>query len=151
MKTEIQKLTSLLKRTFDKGAWHGPSVTDALQNVNTANAFNRLPNTHSIIELVGHMTSWRIYVTKKLSGDDTFNVTDELNFPASADWGKTLKALEASQRQLLAAIEKFPEEKLSALVEGVSDKYTYYTIINGIIHHDTYHTGQIMLINKATG
>jgi uncharacterized damage-inducible protein DinB len=150
MKTEIEKLTSLLKRTFDKGAWHGPTVTETLQGVTAANAFNRLPNTHSIIELVGHMTAWRTYVAKKLMGDDSFTVTDELNFPAGTNWEKTLKGLEESQRQLLTAIEKFPEEKLSALVIGVDDQYTYYTLINGIIHHDTYHTGQIKLITKAT-
>lgn len=150
MKTEIQKLTSLLTRTFDKGAWHGPTVTEVLTHINPANAFNRLPTTHSIIELVAHMTSWKTYVTKKLQGDNSFMVTDELNFPAATDWLQTVKALEESQQELLIALSNFHEDKLSELVQGVTDKYTYYTLVHGIIHHDLYHTGQIMLIVKAT-
>jgi hypothetical protein len=113
-------------------------------------AFNRLPGTHSIIELVAHMTSWRIFVIKKLEGDSGYTVGDETNFPQATDWGKTSKDLDESQSGLLTAIEKFPDEKLSHLVEGVTSKYTYYTLIHGIIHHDLYHIGQIKLISKVT-
>jgi uncharacterized damage-inducible protein DinB len=150
MKTEIQKLTSLLHRTFEKGAWHGPTVKEVLQGITAATALNKLPNTHSIIELVSHMTSWRNFTIKKLEGDLDYKVSDEQNFPALKNWSQALQELDESQRNLLAAVEKFPVEKLSELVAGVTQKYTYYTLIHGIIHHDLYHTGQIILITKAT-
>ncbi|MEX2231643.1 MAG: DinB family protein [Cyclobacteriaceae bacterium] len=149
MQSEIQRIVSLLKQTFEKDAWHGPSVKEVLNKITPEQVFNRLPDTHSIIELVAHMTSWRIYVTKKLSGDDAYKVTEELNFPQNTNWTDTVKQLEESQCQLITAIEKFPEEKLTELVAGFRDPYTYYTLIHGIIHHDLYHTGQIMLIHKA--
>ena len=150
MQSETQKIVSLLKQTFEKKAWHGPAVKEVLNKITPDQVFNRLPNTHSIIELVAHMTSWRVYVTRRLSGDDSYEVSDELNFPARTDWVETLEQLEESQRQLILEIEKFPEKKLGELVAGFRDPYTYYTLIHGIIHHDLYHTGQLMLIQKAT-
>jgi uncharacterized damage-inducible protein DinB len=150
MQSEIQRIVSLLKQTFEKDAWHGPSVKEVLNKITADQAFNRLPNTHSIIELVAHMTSWRTYVTRKLSGDDSYQVTDELNFPANTDWLQTIHLLEESQRQLILAIEAFPADKLAEQVDGLKDRYTYYTLIHGIIHHDLYHTGQLMLMQKAT-
>src|SRR5687767_9015391 len=125
MKTETQKMSSLLKRTFEKGAWHGPSVKEVLQTVTTATAMNKLPNTHSIIELVAHMTAWRKFVTQKLKGNDVYKVTEDLNFPVATEWLKVVQDLESSQSELLVAVEGFPIEKLSELVPHPTHKYTF--------------------------
>jgi hypothetical protein len=59
MESEIERIISLLKQTFEKGAWHGPSVKEGLQGITEEQALQKLPHTHSILELVGHMTAWR--------------------------------------------------------------------------------------------
>lgn len=151
MKTEIEKIVSLLKRTFERGAWHGPSVKEVLKGIDGNLAAKRLTNTHSIIELVAHMISWRRYVINRLQANNSFVVSDEMNFPKREDWDNVLHELEESQQQLLDLIEKFPVYKLSELVPVSEQNYTYYTLLNGIIHHDVYHAGQIMLIRKAFG
>ncbi len=151
MESEIQKIASLLKQTFEGEARHGPSVKEVLQNITQDQALRKLPHTHSIIELVRHMTSWRIYVIKKLTGYPDYKVTDEMNFPQNKNWTECLLQLETSQEQLLTAIEKFPVEKLSERVPPASESsHSFYTLLHGIIHHDLYHTGQIILIRKAT-
>jgi uncharacterized damage-inducible protein DinB len=151
MKTETEKITSLLKRTFERGAWHGPSVKEVLKGIDEDLALKRINNTHSIIELVAHMTSWRRYVINRLQGNNFFTVGDDTNFPKRNDWDNVLVELEESQQQLLELIEKFPVYKLSELVPVSEQNYTYYTLLNGIIHHDVYHAGQIMLIRRAFG
>jgi uncharacterized damage-inducible protein DinB len=151
MKTETEKIVSLLKRTFERGAWHGPSVKEVLKGIDGTLALKRLNNTHSIIELVAHMTSWRRYVINRLQENNSFVVSDEQNFPKRDDWDNVLQELEESQQQLLELIEKFPVYKLSELVPVSEQNYTYYTLLNGIIHHDVYHAGQIMLIKRAFG
>jgi uncharacterized damage-inducible protein DinB len=150
MDRQIQDIIALLKRTYEKDAWHGPSVKESLTNVKQEHVFNRVANTHSIIELVAHMTAWRRYVIHMLEGDATYKVDEALNFPAAENWGETFQRLEESQQQLLAAVEKFPSEKLYEQVAGKTSPLTFYTLLHGIIHHDLYHTGQIMLIRKAT-
>jgi uncharacterized damage-inducible protein DinB len=149
MKSEIERIAKLLRRTFEKGAWYGPSVQDVLSKVTAANAHQRVANTHSIIELVAHMTSWRNYVTSRLGNGPYLDVSDEMNFPQEKDWQKVKIAFEQSQAALMQAVESFPLDKLDELVPQASHKYTYYTLLHGIVDHDIYHTGQISLILKA--
>jgi uncharacterized damage-inducible protein DinB len=145
---EIKRIISLLQKTVEKNAWHGPSLKEALADVTPEMALKKLPPAHSIIELISHMTSWRIFTLKKLRGDIEYSVSDELNFPATTDWQKVLQDLEESQHNLINAMESFPEEKLKELVPHATHRYTYYTLLHGIIHHDLYHLGQIMLLKK---
>lgn len=149
MEAEVQQILALLNKTFEKGAWHGPTVRETLDNVPREQALDRLPNTHSIIELVAHMTAWRKYVTRKLEGDVVYKVTDDLNFPDVKNWDHALKELYESQSQLMAAIEAFAPANLVEQVPWTEDPFTYYTILHGVIHHDLYHIGQINLIRKA--
>lgn len=147
---EIQRIISLLKQTFEKDAWHGPSVKEALDGISAGQASKKLENTHSIIELVGHMTAWRRYVVKKLEGDPAYAVSDEMNFPQTFDWAHAVAQLEDSQSELLAALEKTSDAKLDQPVPGLTSDRTYYQLLHGIIHHDLYHAGQILLIKRAT-
>jgi uncharacterized damage-inducible protein DinB len=96
------------------------------------------------------MTSWRKYVIHQLQGAHAYTVTDSMNFPQATDWNKVKAELQENQEELLKAIAAFPAEKLSELVPHPTYRYTYYTLIHGVIHHDIYHIGQISLILKAT-
>jgi uncharacterized damage-inducible protein DinB len=151
MDRQIEHIVSLLKRTYEKDAWHGPSVQECLKNIHEEQAFNSVANTHNIIQLVAHMITWRKYVIHMLKGQATYKVDDASNFPAAEDWMQVLQQLDASQQDLLVAIGNFPAEKLHEQVPGKTSPLTFFTLIHGIIHHDLYHTGQIMLIKKATG
>jgi uncharacterized damage-inducible protein DinB len=146
---EINRIVITLRSTFEKNAWHGPSLKEALAGITPEVAHKKIPNTHSIIELVGHIVAWRIFTVKKLQGDRDYKVTDDINFPAITDWNEALRSLDESQKNLLSAIESFPEERLKEPVAHIDYKYTYYALLHGIIHHDLYHTGQISLIKKA--
>jgi uncharacterized damage-inducible protein DinB len=150
MSSEINHIYKLLQRTFEKTAWHGPSVKEVLEGITPEQSQKKLPGSHSIIELVAHMTSWRIFVLKKLQGEQEYTVSDEMNFPAATNWTTALAALDESQLKLLEAIEKFDDTKLYQVVPHGSHTYTFYTLLHGIIHHDLYHTGQIILMKKLS-
>lgn len=149
--SEINRIVRLLSKTFDKGAWHGPTVSEVLETVNAEQAHWRAGSSHSIIELVLHMISWRRFAVHRLRGDGTYEVSPEMNFPVpdSETWSEVCGRLERSQEELLEAARKFPEERLGELVPSSSFKYTYYTLLHGIAHHDIYHIGQIQLIRKT--
>jgi len=148
---EMDRMLRMLNKTFNKGAWHGPTVREVLAQVSPAQANLRVGKSHSIIELVLHMTSWRMFASRRLRGDGNFQVTDEKNFPVVGyvSWQEVLKKLEDSQTELEDAARNFPEEKLGDLVPSITHKYTYYTLIHGILQHDIYHIGQIQLILKS--
>jgi uncharacterized damage-inducible protein DinB len=144
---ETQKIIGLLQKSFNGPAWHGPAVMEVLATVTPQEAAHKISTSHSVIELVMHMTTWRNFVTKRLQGDNAFEVSQEENFPKGTDWTAALNALEHSQEELINAINKFSEEKLLEIVP--TRKYNFYTMLYGIIQHDIYHTGQIVLLKKA--
>ncbi len=146
---EIQNILSLLRSTFEKNAWHGQSVKEVLNDITPIQAFKKLDHTHSIIELAAHMTSWKIFVIKKLEGDVDYHVNEEMNFPMATDWAETLKGLSLSHLQLTESVKNFPTSRLTDVVPHGSYSYTFYALIHGIIHHDLYHIGQIALIKKT--
>ena len=147
--TEIDRITRLLEKTFDRQPWYGSSVMEILKTVNPLIVNQRIGETHSIAELVEHMISWRTFATKRLQGEEAFQVNDATNFPSSHTWEDTLKRLHQSQEELLKATKQFPEERLNELVPGNQFRYTYYTLLHGIIQHDVYHLGQIALLKKV--
>ena len=145
--SRAKRISGLLQSTFDGDAWYGPAVMDVLADISTAQSLKKVGESNSIVQLVGHMTAWRTFTIKKLSGDVDFDITtDEMNFPGSTDWTKTVNKLKQSQDQLLILLESAPDEKLQENVPG--RKYDFYTLLHGIIQHDIYHLGQIQLIKK---
>lgn len=146
-KTEIQNLIATLSHTFEKNAWHGPAVLEALENLSDKQAEIRLGNAHNIIELIAHMTAWRNFVCEKLEGNAAYDIdTDEMNFPEVENLKTAIRELKASQKRLLKLLEQTTVEKLEEKVPGRPFKFKI--MLNGIIHHDLYHTGQIVLLKK---
>ncbi len=143
---EINRIASLLEKTFDGPAWHGPSVMETLKGISQQTATNNISGSHSIGELVMHMTAWRNFTIKRLLGDNLYEVSDAENFPAATNWDEAMNKLKESQIKLLAALKTFPEERLFMIVP--SRKYDFYTLLHGIVQHDIYHTGQIILLKK---
>ena len=146
MKTEVQKLGDILRHTFEKSAWHGLAVMEVLNSIDEDIVYKKFNANHSIIELVAHMTAWRVFVTERLVGNINFDVNEEMNFPQIRSWQTAVDELVASQKKLLAALEKFSDDRLGEVVPNRS--YKFFTMLHGIVHHDLYHLGQIVFIKK---
>jgi uncharacterized damage-inducible protein DinB len=149
MTTEIERIARLLEKTFEKQPWYGSSVMEILKDIDENIVDKSIGQTHCISQLVQHMIVWRTFTTKRLQGDDDFKVTEQLNFPKSESWDKTKAQLVESQTKLIEAVKNFPETRLGEIVPNGEYKYTYYTLLHGIIQHDVYHLGQIALLKKA--
>jgi uncharacterized damage-inducible protein DinB len=143
---EIKNLSKLVQRVYDGKAWHGPSVMDVLRDVDETSSRKKLGNSHSIVQLVLHMVSWRTFVTKRLLGDSTFELADDQNFPPETEWAIALQKLNESQTELLKAIDTITADQLHETV--ANRKYDFFILLHGIIHHDIYHIGQVQLIKK---
>lgn len=96
------------------------------------------------------MTAWREFVIKKLQGDKDYTVPKEGNFPMDIGWDQAIEDLNKSQHALLEQIQGMNSKNLHEVVPYGSYTYTYYQLLHGIIHHDLYHAGQIVLLKKQT-
>jgi uncharacterized damage-inducible protein DinB len=148
----VERIINLLNASFHGGAWHGPSVLELTKGLSVKQAAFKAGNIHTISEIIYHITSWRIFVLKRLQGDDKYNIEDD-----KKNWGNFAKIdafeletlmmeLTLSQDELVKELEKKEDDFLDLIVPG--SEYTYYTLIQGVIQHDIYHSGQIAIIKK---
>lgn len=144
--TELQHIIETLEDTYKGVPWHGPNIQGTLSQIQESKKNEKVSNGHSIIQIVGHMISWRTFVCRRLNGDEAYDVTDEMNFPKSNNWLEVLEELTKSQQDLVDALSGFDPKKLDDSVPG--RKYSFRKMIHGIIHHDLYHLGQIVMISK---
>jgi hypothetical protein len=133
---------------FHGGAWHGPSVKEALAGVTpeVANA-HPIAGAHSIWELIHHLRAWIAEAEATVRGKKYESLKGEQDWPPVTDtsmdaWGGALEALESAEESLEDAVRSFPEEKL-----GEGEKSFYY-LLHAIVHHNAYHVGQIVLLKK---
>ena len=153
--TEIKRIVQQMQAAFNSKAWHGPSVQEALANVNAAQAAAKpIANAHSIWEIVLHISAWQKIAMKRLAGEGGNNVTEEEDWPRVSDtsqtaWQSALRALKQSHRDLCGATMRLQDEDLNKMVRSSDTDHSVYVLLHGVIQHDLYHAGQIVLLRKA--
>lgn len=134
--------------------WYGKSVKNVLGDITAREAVASPGNqSHSIAEIVSHMIEWRRFLQKRFSGDAEYEVNQKASFrwqnfgktPENA-WENILETLDKNQEVLLSYITEITSNKLNEVV--ANRNYRYRDLIEGVIQHDLYHVGQIVLIHK---
>jgi uncharacterized damage-inducible protein DinB len=152
MNREILLLAEQIKETYEGDPWFGRSVKALLAEVNDRIAFERPNEQHSILELVWHMITWREFTISRLRREDKdlhyFEVNDwrGLDHGDKNLWHQGLQRLQETQHELTLLMQQQDDAILSERVEG--REYDFRTLLNGIIQHDIYHTGQIAYLTK---
>ncbi|HEX8314762.1 MAG TPA: DinB family protein [Flavisolibacter sp.] len=154
MQTEIKLLIEQLRDAYEGEPWFGRSVKELLNEVNEKQAFVKLNDQHSFLELVWHMVTWREFTVHCLqpSSDRSLKYFEdldwrELDHTNLSLWPEGLRMLDESQERLLAALQQQDDSILNNVVK--ERNYNYRKLITGVIQHDIYHLGQIAYLNKA--
>ncbi len=156
---ELDRISNELRLAHQGDAWHGPSVRATLDGVDARMATTRLaPSTHTICELVLHMTAWTREVARRLR----LGIAQEPEagdwppgHPANdAEWNNMVSAFDAANAELLDAIAHLDEAVLDERIGDARDRalgsgVTRYVSLHGLVQHHAYHTGQISLLKKA--
>lgn len=149
---EMRRIEDLLTRAHAGGAWHGPSVRQALRGVDARLASARSPaGLHTIWELALHLTAWNRAVLERAQGKrvrlNKLQDWPPMPAPSPAAWRESLAQLERSHRQLRSAVRGLPDAALSRKT-GSQRRDTVYENLLGTVQHYTYHAGQIMLLKR---
>ena len=147
----ISELIRQLQKIYNGSAWHGPNILETLADVSLEQSIKRVGSSNNIAELVHHIYAWRVFIIKRFSDGQDFEVSDDFNFIRletvdETIWNNLKQQLAESQEQLIAVMQNFNPKKLSNQV--INRNYTYLDLLHGIIHHDLYHLGQIALLKK---
>jgi uncharacterized damage-inducible protein DinB len=153
--SEMDRLADQIRRGFEGEAWHGDSVLEVLSGVDAKTAAaHPIRNAHSIWELLMHISAWNKGVVRRAGGSPV-KLTDEENFPpvrvaSEAAWQKTIEAAKQANAELVRTVAAFPALRLSEQVPGKSEPYyDFYYMFAGVVQHDLYHAGQIVMLKKA--
>lgn len=145
---------------YEGNAWHGPSVLDALRGVTAAQAAARpVAGAHTIHELTHHMAAWIGEVNSRLRGNRAGSPADG-DFPPpatpldEATWSAVLANLSRRHMELMETVAAFDESRLADPVDPAEPPdeqhpRTFHALIQGLVQHNAYHAGQVMLLRRA--
>ena len=132
-------------------AWHGDNVWKILGAVRPEQAFQRgLPESHTIWELVAHMTFWETEVCRRLRSQPGQS-EEELNFPpmpeaTNENWRLVLEQFRRSNEEFRSELLKLQDWQLDKPLS--SAEKTVYVEVCGVIQHHLYHAGQIAILRN---
>lgn len=155
MKKRTKDLICSLSEIFEGEPWYGESVMRKLENVSYEIGYKTcIPESHSVAQIVGHLTAWKQYAVEKLKSNSDFEIrigskTDwpDIEVRSGKEWEILKRNLVAAQSEIYEYLEnKGDDSYLDQKVKG--KKYNFEYLIRGIIQHDIYHLGQIGLIES---
>ena len=148
---ETQRIVKLFEDLYEGSPWIDVNLKNTLEQLTALQAAKKvLPGRNSIWEIVNHLIQWRFNVLQRVQGkkmispDDNYFTT--ITDTSDTAWRKTLEQLKSSQAQWLGYLSALTEDDFSKIFAG--NNMTYYEHIHGIMQHDAYHIGQIVMLTK---
>jgi uncharacterized damage-inducible protein DinB len=146
-----QQLATHFRTVYFGKNWTAVNLKDSLAGVTWEQATTQIYNCNSIAMLVFHMNYYVSNVLKVFRGQPLEahdkNAFDHPPITSQEEWDKCLDQFWADAEAFASQVEQLPESKLDEIF--VNEKYgNYYRNIHGIIEHNHYHLGQIVLLKK---
>ncbi|HEY4196292.1 MAG TPA: DinB family protein [Mucilaginibacter sp.] len=156
--TTSEKLQHELQKVLSGDPWYGNPVYQIIEQVSFEAAYEKPEHTaHNIAEIVLHMIAWTEEVMDRMNGL-TAGVPSSgdwppIGTPDEQKWQNYVNDLKLVNVNLLGLIGNFPEEKWSELINDKRDRelgsgVTYEELVNGLIQHHIFHSGQIAILNR---
>jgi DinB superfamily len=149
---EIAILLGLIDEAYDRKAWHGPNLKDALRGVSAEDASWRpAPGRHNAWELAVHAAYWKYAVWRRLTGEKrrSFPLRGSNYFRRpipGRTFAEDVALLDAEHRRLRATVSSLSPAGLGKSAAGSRQKVG--TMVAGIALHDVYHAAQIRLVRS---
>jgi uncharacterized damage-inducible protein DinB len=149
--SRAKRLTAEFQAAFEGEPWYGPGLATVLDEVPASRIHEHpVQGGHSIAELLAHMAHWKDVVRRRLEGDAVPDANDTdwpVLEPDTATFRALRQRLEASHVGLTHCLAALTDAQLDGRVAG--NDLSREGIVQGVLQHDIYHTGQLALLVKA--
>lgn len=146
-------LSGRLRRTITGPMWHGPSLREALDGMNAADAVERpIRSMKSVWEIVLHVTARAERARLRMDGLALDEPTPEEDWPripipcTAAAWDYAQVEMANAYRAMAVRVCDVRSSGFLTVVEKQS--YNMATMADGVAEHGAYHAGQIVLLRK---
>jgi uncharacterized damage-inducible protein DinB len=148
---ETQGILYLFSELYEGDPWIGVNLKNTLAGIDAQLANKKInPYHNSIWEIVEHIISWRANVLERVKGKIMTtpgnNYISPIQDKSERAWQQTLEKLEVSQQDWTAFLKNLSPGDLAKKYQG--NQTSNFENIHGIIQHDAYHLGQIILLAK---
>ena len=146
--TSAEKLADDIARNFDGKPWHGSSLRRIVENVDATRAFARpTAEIRSVAELLAHLVAWVEIVTERLDGKNP-EITPERDFPSvdGVPWPELVDRMNTAFAKLIETVGAKDDAFWDRNATGKTHTMRY--MVEGLLHHVTYHAAQIALQNR---
>jgi uncharacterized damage-inducible protein DinB len=150
---EAQRISNLFEALYNGEPWIDVNIIGTIKYLTAKQAAKKLPPfKNSIWEIVNHLIDWRLNVLKRIQGQ-TMKTPDHNYFIEVTDrtekaWQASLKALEDSQQNWLVFLKNYNSNDFEKIY--ANNNLSYYEHIHGILQHDAYHLGQMVLLSQLS-
>ncbi|WP_184551070.1 DinB family protein [Mucilaginibacter sp. FT3.2] len=153
-----EKLSTQLQTILSGDAWYGSPVYEIVESISFEAAYEKVPGSvHNIAEIVLHMIAWTEEVMDRMnglpSGIPTSGDWPETGAPDEQKWQNYVDDLKLVNVNLVGVIQNFPQEQWNEATIDERNRQlgtgvNYEELVNGLIEHHVYHSGQIALLNR---
>lgn len=153
MNAEIKSLVNRIETVHNGEPWFGRPVFALLDDIDPASAYHCPGGVpHSAAELLYHMITWAEFTLKRIEEDPEYDpaLMEELDWrplnPKVHTWKKGLAAYKSVLKKIITRLAKKEDAFLDEKVNF--RKYNFRFLVNGMIEHTIYHSGQIAFLAK---
>jgi len=146
-----EQIAKQFRQVYFGGNWTSVNFKETLADVDWKQAITKIDSLNTIAALVFHTNYYVSEVLKVLKGEP-LQAHDKYSFAlpplqSQSDWEAVLNKTWTDAEAFATLLEQLPEAKLWEIF--TEEKYgTYYRNMLGIIEHNHYHLGQIVLLKK---
>ncbi|MFQ6602575.1 DinB family protein [Flavobacterium sp. C3NV] len=149
--SESKRVSNLYQSIYNGNPWLEVTLANTLENVTAEQAYRKInPNLNTIWEIVNHLIQWRRNILRRVQGE--IITTPDHNYfvpildSSEASWEQSLQSLAKSQEMWNACLSDFNDADFEKIDQN--NNHNFYEDIHGIIQHDVYHLGQIVILKK---
>ena len=154
-------LLDLLDESYNRFAWHGPNLTQALRGVDATQANWRPSSAEAmpwnIAEIVRHVEDVMRHCGFSLLGRSGGPFLGEIQrtfpLPDLLDevWTNVIGLLDESYNLLRQAVSETTLARLAEMSRGYERDWTFFNFVYGVAFHNVYHAAQIVSLRKRQG
>jgi len=158
--TISEQLKLDLEKVLYGDPWYGPSVYSIIDQVSFEAAFEKPPGSiHNIASIVLHIISWTEEVIDRMNGQKAQLPSSgdwpDPGMPDDQKWQNYVNDLKLVNVNLLGLIQNFPDEQWDEPFKDERNRelgtgVSYKELVQGLIQHHIYHSGQVSLLNRIT-
>lgn len=153
--SESSRIWDLLQRAYAGNVWHGPALRELLESLTAEQAAaHAVRGAPTIWETTVHVSLHEDLARRRLQGEALPELSHAESWPAPRDtsraaWRAALAAFEEGHERLRQAVWDFQDARLEDVVPGRD--YPFYLLLHGVVQHELYHAGQIVVLMQAQG